>query len=513
MRKARELLRLCLDKGHSGRQAAKSAGISASTASVYLRRAREAQLDWATVAAMDDAALERALAGEAPAAPAKPARVLPDVAQIKRELAKPDMTVALLWDEYRKDHPDGYQYSFFCELVRRELGKLDPVLRREHQAGKEMFTDWAGRTVPIIDADTGEVMLRAPIFVAVLGASSYTFFEAMASQQLPNWIRAHVHAYEFFQGVADLTIPDNTKTGVQQANFYEPEIHPLYLDMAVHYGTAILPTRVRRPRDKALAEIGVQVVQRWVLARLRHRTFFRLEELNRELAPMREWLNDRPFRHIAGSRRLLYEQIDRPALKPLPAERYQWVDWLTAKVGPDYHIQLQCDQRYYSVPFRLIGERVEVRLSPTCVEVLHRGQRVASHARLYAGPRFVTVAEHMPSAHRRYAEWTPERLRCWAAELGPATADLVAGMLERRPHPEQGFRAGMGLIRLAKTYTPERVEAACRRALELGAYSYRSVRSMLQNGLDRAPTARALPLAPGAPHENVRGAAYYEGDD
>ena len=261
MRKARELLRLCLHKGHSGRQAAKSIGISASTASVYLRRAREAELDWATVATMDDAALERALAVQAPAAEGKPARALPDVVYIKRELAKPDMTLGLLFEEYRREHPDGYQYSFFCELVRRELGKLDPVLRREHQAGKEMFTDWAGRTVPIVDADTGEVTLRAPIFVAVLGASSYTFFEALTNQQLPNWIRGHVHAYEFFQGVADLTIPDNTRTGVQQANFYEPEIHPLYRDMAVHYGTAILPTRVRRPRDYAEERVIPRMAQ------------------------------------------------------------------------------------------------------------------------------------------------------------------------------------------------------------------------------------------------------------
>lgn len=234
-----------------------------------------------------------------------------------------------------------------------------------------------------------------------------------------------------------MTIPDNTKTGVTYANFYEPELHGLYANLASHYGTAILPTRVRRPRDKAVAEVAVQVVQRWVLARLRNRTFFSVSELNAELVPMREWLNDRPFRHLAGCRRRLYEEIDRPALKALPAERYQWIEWRQAKVGPDYHVE--CDSRYYSVPFGLVGERVEVRLSPSCIEVLHRGRRVASHLRHYAGPRFVTVIEHMPSAHRRYAEWTPERLRNWAAEIGPATADLVAGCWSGDRTPSRAF--------------------------------------------------------------------------
>lgn len=509
MRKARDLLRLCLCNQLSGRQAAKSLGISASTASVYLQRARAADLDWTMVAAMDDTTLERALAGPRPT-PVVRSRPFPDVAYLKRELAKPDMTLALAWTEYKTENPGGYQYSQFCELARRALGKVDLVLRREHRAGEEMFVDWAGRTVPIVDADSGQVS-SASVFVAALGASSYTFFEAMADQQLPNWIRGHVHAYEFFGGVAALTVPDNTKTAVTLPNFFEPDLHPLYEDLASHYGTAILPARVRRPRYKATVEVAVQVVQRWVLARLRNRTFFSLAELNAELAPMRQWLNDRRFRHLDGNRRELYEQIDRPALKALPAERYQWIEWLSAKVGPDYHVQ--CAQHYYSVPFGLVGERVEMRLSPSCIEVLHRGRRVASHLRHYAGPRFVTTPEHMPSAHRRYAEWTPERLRHWAEQIGPAIADLVAGMLERRPHPEQGFRSGMGLIGLAKTYTPERVEAACRRALEMGAYSYRSVKSMLGTGMDMAPTRRAVPAAPNVPHENLRGAAYYEGDD
>lgn len=506
MRKTRDLLRLCLGSGMSGRQAARSLGIAASTASVYLARARQAGLSWEAVAAMDDAALEKALAPSSVVATT--GRPMPDVGYVRKELARADTTLALIWMEYKAENPDGYQYSQFCEIVRRELGKTDLVLRQHHKAGEEMYVDWAGRTVPIVDADSGNAE-PASIFVAVLPASSYTYFEAFRDQQLPNWIRGHIHAYEAIGGVPALTVPDNTKTGVTRANFYEPELHPLYQDMASHYGTAILPTRVRRPKDKAAVEVGVQVVQRWALARLRNRRFFSLAELNAELAPMRAWINDRAFRHLRGNRRQLFEEIDRPALRPLPAERYQWTEWRSARVGPDYHVQL--DDRHYSVPFRLVGERVEMRASPTCVEVLHRGVRVASHLRLFAGPRQITVPEHMPSAHRRYAEWTPERLRRWAAEIGPATGDLVARIMERRPHPEQGFRSGLGVVGLARTHTPERLEAACRRAVELGAYSYRSVKSMLATGLERAPARRAIP-EPAGTHENVRGAAYYGGD-
>jgi transposase len=505
MRKVRDLLRLCWEGGLSSRQAARSLGIASSTASEHLQRARRAGLDWAQVQALDDEALEAKLFPHEAAA-AKVGRSLPDIAYLKRELAKPDVTLMLMWEEYRRDHPDGYQYSRFCELVGRELRRLDLVLRQDHRGGEKTFVDWAGRTVSIVDMDTGETR-PASIFVAVLGASSYTFLEAFPDQKLASWIRAHVHAYEFFGGVTTLTIPDNTKTAVKGPNYFEPELHPLYEDLASHYGTAILPARVRRPRDKAKVEVAVQVVQRWVLARLRNRTFFSLNELNAALAELRAELNDRPFRHMRGSRRSLFEEIDRPVLRPLPAERYQWVDWRTAKVGPDYHVQF--DQRLYSVPFRLVGEQVELRVSPAVVEVLHKGRRVASHLRAYGGQRFVTAREHMPSSHRRYAEWTPERMRAWAAEVGPATAELVAGLLERRPHPEQGFRSALGVIRLAKTYPTQRVEAACRRAVELGAYSYRSVQSLLRSGLDQRPAGPAERPQPLPLHENIRGSAYY----
>lgn len=509
MRRVRDLLRLCLENGLSGREAARSLGMSSSTASEYMSRARAANLGWPLPSEMDDDALERLLFGPKVVRDG-PRRALPDVGYIKQQLGMRDVTLALLWEEYKRDHPEGYQYSQFCELIRRELRKVDVVMRQNHRGGEKVFVDWAGAMVPIVDADSGDVT-RASIFVAVLPASNYTCFRAFLDQQAGSWIRGHVYAYEFFGGVPSLTVPDNTKTAVVQPCAYEPQLSELYQDMATHYGTAIVPARVRKPRDKAAVEVGVQVVQRWVLAALRHRTFFSLAELNRELEARQQQINARPFRRMAGSRRELYERLDRPALRPLPAERYEWLEWKTATVGPDYHVEVR--QHYYSVPSELVGQRVDMRVSPVAIEVLHRNRRVTSHLRCYTNQKFITKPEHMPSAHRRYAAWTPQRLCAWAAETGPATAELVQGLMERRPHPEQGFRSAMGLISLGQRYGPERLEAACRRALDARAYSYRSVQSILRSGLDQAPTEKRVHRSSALPlHENIRGAAYY-GED
>ena len=389
------------------------------------------------------------------------------------------------------------------------MAKLDRVLRQEHRAGEKMFVDWAGDTIPVMDADTGEVR-RASLFLAVLGASSYTFAEAAWDQSEPRWITCHVHAVEFFQGVVEITVPDNTKTAITKASRYEPVVAPIYADWAAHYGTAIIPARVARPRDKAAVEAGVLVAERWILAALRHRRFFSLTELNAEIRRLLTRINERPFRRLRTSRRQLFEALDRPALRALPPDRYEWTVWKTATVHIDYHVEL--DHHYYSVPHALVGERVDARLSASMVEILYKNRRVASHVRSYVPGKHTTNPEHMPSSHRRYAEWTPARVVAWAAETGPATAALAKGILERRPHPEQGFRSCMGLVSLGRKFTPERLEAACARALKLDAFSYSSVRSMLQAGLEKAPvrgraTAQITILPP---HENVRGGAYYQ---
>jgi transposase len=346
------------------------------------------------------------------------------------------------------------------------------------------------------------------VFVAVLGASNYTYAEASWTQTLPDWIGSHVRALEFLGGVPRQIVPDNLRSGVLRANWYEPGINPTYRDMAAHYGTAILPTRVRKPRDKAKVEVGVLVVERWILARLRNQRFFSLAELNAAIAALVTDLNARPMRKLAVSRRQLFEELDRPALAPLPAEPYIYAEWRIRRVSLDYHVDV--DGHYYSVPHRLLREQIEARITARTVELFHKGERVAVHQRGGARGRHTTLAEHMPQAHRRHAEWTIERIRKEAETIGAATATLVDVILRSRPHPEQGFRACLGILRLVRTYNRDRVEAACARGLEIGARSYGSVQSILHHGLDRqasASTAQSddLPLL----HPNIRGSGYY----
>jgi transposase len=379
-------------------------------------------------------------------------------------------------------------------------------MRQVHPAGERLFVDFAGQTVEVVDPATGEVR-AAQVFVAVLGASNLTYAEAVWTQTLPDWIGAHVRALEFIGGVPRQIVPDNLRSGVLRANWYEPGLNPTYRDLAAHYGTAILPARVRRPRDKAKVEAGVLVVERWILARLRHQHFTSLAALNAAIAGLLESLNTRPMRRLGVSRRQLFEELERPALGALPAEPYVYAEWRIRRVGLDYHVDV--DGHYYSVPHRLLREQVEARVTARTVELFHRGERVAVHVRGGLRRRHTTLAEHMPQAHRRHAEWTIERIGREAAAIGPATAALAAVILESRPHPEQGFRACLGILRLARTYGRERLEAACARGLEIGARSYGSIASILQHGLDRQPPPR--PAEEGLPllHPNIRGPRYY----
>jgi len=506
MRKAREVLRLLYGCGLSARAVAQSCGVARSTVGEYERRAKAAGLSWPLPDGMDDRGLERALRGGGQAA-AGPGRGMPDAVYLKRELSKKNVTLALLWDEYRATNEDGYGYTQFCEHARRALRGLGLVMRQEHRAGEKLWVDWAGDKLRIVDAETGKVSY-ASLFVAALGSSSYTFAEAMSDEKAGNWIRAHVHAYEFFQGVPEITVPDNTKTAVRGPERYEPDLNPLYAAMAVHYGTAVMPARVRRPKDKAVVEAAVLLACRWLLAALRKRTFFSLAEANAAIIPLLARLNDRERRVLKASRRQLYEQWDRPALRPLPAERYQWIEWRKATVGPDYHVE--CGGHYYSVPYQLVGSKVEVRLSLTEVEVLQGNRRVASHIRSYVVGKHSTCPEHMASSHRRYAEWTPQRITDWARQTGPSTAEVASEIMRRRPHPEQGFRSCMGLISLGRKHTPSRLEAACGRALEIGSPSYQTVKMLLASGLDREPVLPEASAPPEPDHENVRGPAYFE---
>ena len=503
MRKIRDVLRLRAG-GLSKRQIAASLNVGTTSVGEYLRRARRAGLGWPLPVDVSDEDLDRLLFPP-PVAIAADRRPLPDWPALHRELRKSGVTLSLLWEEYRAVHPEGYGYSRFCDLYRDWRGRLGPTMRQVHVAGEKMFVDYAGATVEVIDGLTGEIR-EAQVFVATLGASSYTYAEATWSQALPDWIGSHGRAFAFFGGVPRQVVPDNLKSGVARACLYDPEINRTYAGMAAHYGTAIVPARPRKPRDKAKVEVGVQVVERWVLARLRNRRFFSLAELNQAIRELLEDLNGRVTRHLGASRRRLFEDLDRPALARLPAQAYEYAEWKRRRAGLDYHVEVE--KHYYSVPHALARQTLWARITDRTVEIFHNGKRVAAHVRGSGDRRHTTTPEHMPSAHRRYANWTPQRVRRMAAANGPHTETLVTVILRDRPHPEQGFRSCLGIVRLAKTHGTERVEAACERALEIGAHSYSSVASILKNNLDRRKPQRATD-GPAIDHVNIRGSGYF----
>jgi transposase len=505
MRKVLDVVRLAFGAGRSQHEIALALGLAQSTVGEYLRRFRVSGLAWPLAPEVDEAGLEARLFARA-AIPRAEARPLPEWPTVHRELRRKGVTLQLLWQEYKQSRADGYQYTQFCRHYHAWADQLDPVLRQQHTAGERTFVDYAGQTIDVVEPATGEVR-DAQLFLGVLGASSYFYAEATWTQTLPDWIASHVRMVEYFGGATALIVPDNLLSGVTHPSFYEPVVNATYQDFAAHYGTAILPARVARPRDKAKVESGVLVAERWLVAPLRHHTFTSLAELNREIAHLRDAANDRPFQKLAGSRRSLFETLDRPALRPLPPTRYELAEWRTAKVNIDYHIAV--DGHFYSVPYALVRTTVRVRLTASMVEVLHEGKRVAAHLRSAHRGRFTTEPTHRPKSHQAHLEWTPSRLVHWGTGIGPATGALVTTILERWPHPEQGYRACLGLLSLRKRYTDARLEAACARALTTGATSYKSVKSILGAGLDRVVPDEPPPLRLPATHAHIRGAAYY----
>jgi transposase len=507
MRRIREILRLKHECGASDRAIGRSLGIARSTVALTLDRVAAAGLAWPLSATLSDRVLEALLYAGAGSRQGMRRKAEPDWTHVHRELRRPGVTLMLLWEEYRAREPGGYGYSRWCDLYRSWEGRLSPTMRQAHPAGERLFVDYAGQTVEVVDGRTGEVR-QAQVFVAAMGASSYTYAEATWTQTLPDWIGSHTRALAFFGGVPAQLVPDNPRVGVDRANWYEPGLNRTYLDLATHYGTAILPARVRRPRDKAKVEVAVLVVERWILARLRHRRFFSLAELNEAMALLVTDLNSRPMRRLGVSRRDLFLELDHPALKPLPTQAYEYAEWRLRRVSLDYHVDI--DGHYYSVPYRLIRDQVEARLTTRTVEIFHKGERVAVHLRGTGRGRHTTVPDHMPSAHRRHAEWTIERIQRTAARIGPSTARLLSIILESRPHPEQGYRVCLGILRLARQYGEPRLEAACDRGLDIGASSYGSIQSILKNGLDRQPRPPSQQGELVLPdHPNIRGPRYY----
>jgi transposase len=502
------MLRLLWECGLSQRQVAGCCGIGKTTVVDCIARAQRNGLDWSTAAALSDEELERRLYPPAEKVPAAE-RPAVDWAAVHTELKRKGVTLHLLWEEYRQREPRGYRYSRYCQLYAQWRQRADLSMRQVHRAGEKLFVDYCGTTVPVTDALSGEVR-AAQIFVAVWGASNYTYAEATWSQGLADWIGSHVRAFEFAGGLTEVVVPDNLKSGVSRPCRYEPELNPTYQDLAMHYGVAVLPARVRRPRDKAKVEVGVQVVERWILARLRHRSFFSLSELNEAIGELLGQLNERPFHKLPGSRRSLFESLERPALRALPAQRFTYAEWKKARVHVDYHVEV--DGHYYSVPYQLVSQELDVRLTSRTVECFTKSKRVASHLRSFRRAAHTTQAEHMPRPHREYAQWTPERLIAWAQKAGPSVAGVIETVMATRVHPQHGFRSCLGILRLGERYGGERLEAACQRALEVGAASYRSVSSILKTGLDQQPPAEPAPARPLA-HENLRGASYYQPED
>jgi transposase len=504
MRTIKEVLRLRWETGLSQREISISCRIARSTVADYVLRAQAAGLSWPLPEELDEEALERLLFP--PPLSALTCRPLPDWSTIHEELRGKGVTLGLLWQEYRERHPDGYHYSQFCARYHEWAKTIEPVLRQQYVAGEKLFVDYAGQTVPIVDRQSGEIR-EAQIFVAVSGATNYTYAEATWTQGLADWIGAHRRGFEFMQGVHALLIPDNTKSGVTSPCFYDPELNRTYQKLAEHYGTAVLPARVRRPRDKAKVEAGVQGVERWLLARLRHRSLFSLAELNEALRALLLEYNRRPFQKLEGCREALFLRLEQPLLKPLPAQPYEYAEWRKARVSIDYHVEV--DRHYYSVPYQLLRAQVEVCLTARTVEILHKGKRVASHVRSFAAGRHTTVLAHMPRHHREYVDWSPERLSRWAQQTGAATAAVVEQIMAARAHPVQGYRACLGILRLGKLHTPARLEAACARALALNALSYKSIKAILSHGLDSQPlpptNVRHIPIQ----HAHIRGAGYY----
>jgi transposase len=510
MRQIREILRQKWLLGRSHRQVAESLCIGLGTISLVLEKAKQAELDWPIVETLTEEVLEARLYTRPHiAAPDNALRPWPDCVYIHRERRKPGVTLALLHLEYLEQHPDGYRYTQYCEIYRRWLKRRGLSMRQVHRAGEKLFVDYSGQKPTIIDLATGE-LTEVELFVAVLGSSNYTYAEATRTQRVHDWIGSHERAFAFFGGVTELVVPDQLKSGVTVACRYEPGLQRTYEQFAQHYNTIILPARPKRPRDKPKVEVAVQVAQRWILARLRHERFFSLAALNVRIRELLEPLNAKVMRVYRTSRRELFLQLDQPALRALPAEPFVLGEWtINARVNIDYHIDV--DGHYYSVPYDLLHELVDAHRTATTLEIFHRGQRVAIHLRDDRRGRHTTDPAHMPKAHREHLEWSPSRLVHWARTIGPQTAALVEAILADRPHPEQGYRSCLGILRLAKGYGVERLEAACARAGAARARSYRHIDAILKHGLDRIPlVVEAPPLTLVSAHEHLRGPAYYQ---
>jgi transposase len=505
MKSIREILRLAHSCKLSGRQIAKSLGLSRSAVWECLRRSIAANLSWPLPVELDEDTLNAML--YPPQEKDAPPRPMPDCQYIHKELKRKGVTLSLLWEEHKNENPAGYQYTQFCEIYRNWLKKVGLVMRQEHKAGKNSFSDFSGGTLKVIDRSTGEVEFFR-LFVCALGASSYTYAELFPSESAESWCNGQANAFKFFGGTTEFVVPDNPRAVITKADYCEPEVNPDFLLLAQHFDIAVAPARVRRPKDKAKVESAVGVATRWILARLRNQDFFTLAEANQAVQALLSDLNNRPFQKMKGSRRSLYEEIDKPALKALPRSKYEYMHVEFAKAGNDYHVNI--DGSHYSVPFYLVGERLEVRICSSTIEVFHKGTRVASHPKCNKEGQTQRLDEHMPPAHRAYKDWSADRFQEWAAKIGPSTALFVNRLIAQKRYPELAYRACFALMRLVKGHGSDRMEGASQRAIAVGSYSYTTVKLILQNRMDCRPLPVAeMPEQLTISNNNVRGSEYY----
>ena len=506
MRKIKQILRLKLQSELSDRATARSVNVSRDTVHEYIERALAAGLiSWEQVSARTEVDLEQLLFPPRVKTGTSKKLRIPDWGKIHTELSRKGVTRHLLWQEYLQEDPStAYKYSQFCNLYKEWAGKLPAEMVQTYKGGEYLFLDYSGLTVPWTDKYTGEEK-KAQIFVATLGASSYTYAEAQPSQNIESWITGHVNAFDFFGGVPEIVVPDNLKSGVKSPSYYEPDINPTYDDLSLHYGFAIIPARVKKPRDKAKVETAVQVIERWVLAPLRNRQFFSIHEINEAMRPLLAEVNNRQMKHLEKSRKELFETLDLPELRPLPEYAFEYAERKKARVGINYHVCY--DKYYYSVPYLLIKEEVEIRATSRTIEIFHKGTRVASHKR--GGPqKYVTSSAHMPDAHKRRSEkWSPERFIRWAGKIGPGTKTVITHLLGSKQHPEQAYRVCIGILKLSDKYSESQLEAACHRAAKYNIYSYKRIKNILKNGLAQEDSF-SEPKATRT-HQHVRGSRYY----
>ena len=502
MRKLRDILRLKLHCDLSIRQINRSLRISVGLVSKIVKAAHALGLDWSAVEAMDERSLAELFYPKADTRLADK-REVPDWVEVRMELAMPGMTKYLAWEEYAEKYPTrSFGYSQYCYHYSVWSKKQRRSMRQIHIAGEKLFVDYAGQTVAIVNSLTGEVR-TAQIFVAVMGASNYTYAEATYTQALSDWVQSHARCFEFLGGVPQVVVPDNLKSGVTKACHYDPDVNPTYQQMAAHYGVAIIPARPYKPKDKSKAEVGVQIIERWILARIRHMTFFTLAELNQTIKALLEDVNNRVSKHLKGSRKHWFETIDKPNLSPLPLHAYEYTDIKPVKVNIDYHVQY--DDHLYSVPHHLVGERIDLHAKFNMIELYFRGNLVANHARQYRYGTTTTPA-HMPKEHDIYHKWDKAKLVNWAKNVGPESLNWVETQFHRKSHKEQAFRVCLGMLNLGKKYPHSRLDKACAIANQHKLYRLKQIKDILQSNQDKlhqdnADITSTLPQA----HENIRG--------